>query len=101
MAKHIATHIGDAIEQATAVSSTAVQRDDPVLFQLADRPCDLKILPHEAAAAAAYGHDMTLLQAIRLYPEPVFFSMLLSLSLMMEGPGASLLGNLLVYPDFQ
>ena len=44
---------------------------------------------------------MTIGQAIRMYPRATFFSMCLSLTLIMEGYDTSLLSNFFGYPEFQ
>lgn len=59
--------------EATAPTvSSAVQLDDHVLIKMADNVDDLETVTRDAAAAAAYERKMTLLQAIRMYPKPVF-----------------------------
>lgn len=75
--------------------------DDAVLVKMADNIGNLAEISYDAAAATEYERKMTLLQAIKMYPKPAFFSMLMSLSLIMEGYDTSLLGNFFGFPAFQ
>jgi hypothetical protein len=48
---------------------------------------------HNARAAAAKEQNMTLLQGIRLYPKAIFWSILISTCIVMEGYDISLVNN--------
>jgi SP family general alpha glucoside:H+ symporter-like MFS transporter len=92
-------HREDGIEELQA--ETAIQLDDSVLIKMADSLENLGDVTHDAATATEFEHKLTFFQAIRMYPKPAFFSMAMSLSLIMEGYDTSLLGNFFGYPAFQ
>ena len=81
--------------------SAAVHLDDAVLVQMADKVTDLSQITADARAATEFERRMTFWQAIKMYPKPAFFSMVMSLSLIMEGYDTSLLGGFFGYPAFQ
>lgn len=54
----------------------------------------------DAKAATDKEHKMTLMQGIRLYPKAVFWSMIISTCIVMEGYDISLVGNLYGFPAF-
>lgn len=56
---------------------------------------------NDAKAATAIEHAMSVREALRLYPKAVFFSMLLSLALVMDGYDKSLLTAFFGLPEFQ
>ncbi|KAI5462753.1 putative maltose permease [Mariannaea sp. PMI_226] len=62
---------------------------------------NIAIITQDAHQAADFEKAMTIRQAIRMYPKAIFFSMILSLSLIMEGYDTSLLGSFFGYPSFQ
>ncbi|KAJ6784662.1 hypothetical protein PWT90_03225 [Aphanocladium album] len=101
MANDIARHPEDALEHTTATGSATVQLDDHMLCKMAGSVANLEKVTQEASTATAYERNMTLLQAIRVNPKPVLFSMLMSLSLIMEGYDTSFLWNIFGYPAFQ
>ncbi|KAI2614831.1 sugar transporter [Hypoxylon fragiforme] len=57
-------------------------------------------LASEAKHAADAEQEMTLLRAVKLYPKAIFWSALLSSTLIMEGYDLSLLGNLYASKEF-
>ncbi|KAF2119409.1 general substrate transporter [Lophiotrema nucula] len=57
--------------------------------------------PTSAAAANNAEHNLTLRQAIRLYPKAIMWSVLLSTALVMEGFDNILLANLFAYGPFK
>ncbi|KAF2152184.1 sugar transporter [Myriangium duriaei CBS 260.36] len=58
-------------------------------------------LSHDAETAIALEKSMGVMQAIRKYPKAVFFSMMLSLCVIMEGYDTALLGNFYGLPQFR
>ncbi len=55
----------------------------------------------EAQDGYAQEHDMTLLQALKLYPKAVFWSLVMSTAVIMEGYDTKLIGTLFAQPVFQ
>lgn len=82
--------------------------DEPVLPEKAnsnnnvhlEKPSSMDRLIADARAATEKEHKMTLLQGIRLYPKAVFWSMVISTCIVMEGYDISLVGNLYGFPAF-
>lgn len=58
-------------------------------------------LAHEAAAATELEHNTGLLQSLKLYRKACFWSVFLSMCIVMEGFDDLLLNNLYAYPPFQ
>ena len=79
----------------------AVQLGDSVLVKMADTVENFGDVTHDAVMATEFERQLTFFQAIRMYPKPAFFSMAMSLSLIMEWYDTSLLGNYFGYPAFQ
>jgi len=79
----------------------AVRLDNEVLVKMAQDIDNFTTLTHDAHRATEFERNMTLGQAIRLYSKATAFSMILSLSLVMEGYDTSLLGSFFGYPAFQ
>ncbi|EED16153.1 MFS alpha-glucoside transporter, putative [Talaromyces stipitatus ATCC 10500] len=65
-----------------------------------EKPSSMDRLIADAKAATDKEHKMTLLQGIRLYPKAVFWSILISSCIVMEGYDISLVGNLYGFPAF-
>lgn len=65
-----------------------------------DKPGSMDRLIADAKAATEKEHKMTLLQGIRLYPKAVFWSIVISTCIVMEGYDISLVGNLYGFPAF-
>lgn len=55
----------------------------------------------DAAAANQHEHDLTVRDALRKYPWAVFWSLVVSMSVIMEGYDTILIGSLYAYPSFQ
>lgn len=53
-----------------------------------------------ARAAAEKEHSMTLLQGIKLYPKAIFFSVLISTCIVMEGYDVCLINNFCMLPCY-
>jgi SP family general alpha glucoside:H+ symporter-like MFS transporter len=65
-----------------------------------EKPSSMDRLIADAKAATEKEHNMTLLQGIRLYPKAVFWSIVISSCIVMEGYDISLVGNLYGFPAF-
>lgn len=55
----------------------------------------------DAEDATAKEHDMTFMQAVKLYPKAVLWSMMMSTSLVMDGFDFKLVGSLFAQPAFR
>ena len=60
-----------------------------------------KATAHEAAAAIEAEHNLDLKALLKLYKKACFWSVFISLCIVMEGFGMILLNNLYAYPPFQ
>ncbi|ELQ44844.1 maltose permease MAL31 [Pyricularia oryzae Y34] len=60
-----------------------------------------KALVDSAAHDAAHQHDLTIRQAIKYYRWAIFWCLAVSMTVIMEGYDAILLGNFWAYPTFQ
>lgn len=78
-----------------------VRLKDEVLVKMADGIENFAEVSRDAAAATEFERKMTLWEAIKLYPKPAMFSLILSLSLVMEGYQTAALGNFFGFPAFQ
>lgn len=78
-----------------------VRLNDDVLKKMADSMKDIGNVTQNALQSTELERNMTIGQAIRMYRKSVFFSFVLSLSLVMEGYDTSLLGGFFGYPAFQ
>ncbi|ROT43778.1 alpha-glucosides permease MPH2/3 [Sodiomyces alkalinus F11] len=58
------------------------------------------IVENRVRAAMAAEHAMTPLEAIRAYPSAIFWSLVVSMCVIMEGYDAILIGNFFAYPAF-
>ncbi|KAB5578663.1 general substrate transporter [Coniochaeta sp. 2T2.1] len=55
----------------------------------------------DARNANSQEHELTLLQALRMYPRAVFWSLIMSTAVVMEGYDTKLIGTLFAQPAFQ
>ncbi|KXT11957.1 hypothetical protein AC579_1012 [Pseudocercospora musae] len=62
---------------------------------------DIERLPDAAADANSQEHDLTFWKALRLYPKGVFWSLIMSTVIIMEGYDTKLMGTLFAQPAFQ
>jgi MFS transporter, SP family, general alpha glucoside:H+ symporter len=83
------------------VSSTDEASHDEVVRRMSASVAELLPPPQDAKAATAVEHTMSVRDSFRLYNKAVFFSMLLSLALVMEGFDTSLLTAFFSLPEFQ
>ncbi|KNG85211.1 MFS alpha-glucoside transporter [Aspergillus nomiae NRRL 13137] len=78
-----------------AAMSEHIENDNPPSHDDLDLPNST-----EAQAAIAKEHDMTLWEALRLYPKAVGWSLLFSCAIIMEGYDVVLIGSFLAFPAF-
>ena len=90
-------------EAVTPVSSGtgAVRLNDDVMAKMAEGIDNFEAITSDAKQATEFERRMTIRQAIRMYPKATIFSVILSMSLVMEGYDTSLLGGFFGYPSFQ
>ena len=84
--------------------TTQMQRSessDDLFVGLNENVPVLKELAHDAKAAAFVEHNMTVRQALRLYPKAIFWSILLSFTIVMEGYDVSLISAFFAFPAFK
>ncbi|KAJ4286376.1 hypothetical protein N0V88_008043 [Collariella sp. IMI 366227] len=78
-------------------------KGDPPKVSLRNMPSTSQIddMVRAAEAATAREKEMGIWQAVKTYPTAIFFSMALSLCLVMEGYDTSLTGNFFALPQFR
>lgn len=62
---------------------------------------DWNALAEGGRAATAAEHDLNVINAIKLYPKAVFWSVIISMAVVMESYDGSLIGGFYGYPSFQ
>ena len=85
----------DAVEQ---------QQDGPLHFRAGTEfveSAEAKEVVRGAKSATEKEHNMTLMQGVRLYPKAVFWSVLISTCIAMEGYDVCLINNFYGFPAFQ
>ncbi|OBT51580.1 hypothetical protein VE04_07717 [Pseudogymnoascus sp. 24MN13] len=88
--------------QDNNVSEKAVVTlDEGQLRRMSISKADYSHIANDAAKAAKAETTMTLRQGLKIYPYAVFWSILLSTCIVMEGFDKTLLNNLYAYPPFQ
>jgi SP family general alpha glucoside:H+ symporter-like MFS transporter len=96
MEKPMASHGSNADTGAEVVKS-----DEAVLSKMAQNLENFGGITQDAIQATEFERNMSMRQALRMYPKAITFSFILSLSLIMEGYDTSLLGSFFGYPEFQ
>jgi MFS transporter, SP family, general alpha glucoside:H+ symporter len=97
---HIEHEHGHAIA-AAALNADTIGIDDEVFLKMADAIPNFVEVNENAHAATHFEHQMTLGEALKLYPKAMAFSVVLSLAIIMEGYDTALLGSFYGYPVFQ
>jgi SP family general alpha glucoside:H+ symporter-like MFS transporter len=82
--------------KSTPLSGGAPPKDEAVV----PTPRDHGVVAVEAKHASDKEHQMSLFQAIKLYPKAIGWSVLVSSTIIMEGYDLALLGNLYASPVF-
>lgn len=75
--------------------------DSKAAAAIASKVEDYDALVHDAAEATQKQEKMSVGKAIRTYPQAIFFSVILSLAVIMEGYDTLLIGNFFAQPAFQ
>ena len=91
----------EMLEDISLSTTQTVRVDDEVFTKMAKNLDDFREVNHKASRGTQYEHSLTFWQAVRMYPKATAFSMIFSLSLIMEGYDTSLLGSFFGYPTFQ
>lgn len=55
----------------------------------------------QPGTAIDVAHELTLLQSLKVYPKAIFWSLMVSMCVVMEGYDTILIGNFFAYPTFK
>ncbi|CZS95551.1 related to maltose permease (MalP) [Rhynchosporium agropyri] len=93
----------DEKELVTSVSPTvaAVPKVEPSTVKGDDDLTDWIATGADARLAIEHEHQMTIFDALRKYPKSCFWSMAISLTIIMDGYDGALLGSLAAFPSFK
>lgn len=93
----------DNIEDASSTipPTESVKIEDTVLESMLDSVDNIATVTRDAKQATEFEKSLTIGKAIRMYPKATCYSLILSLSLIMEGYDTALLGGFFGYPTFQ
>lgn len=102
----MASAIHNEDENGMAIAASHLHGDtvgisDEVLLKMSKNIDNFGEVTENAQAATDFEHQMTVRQALRLYPKAIAFSVVLSLAIIMEGYDTALLGSFYGYPVFQ
>lgn len=102
----MASAIHNEDENGMAIAASHLHGDtvgisDEVLLKMSKNIDNFGEVTENAQAATDFERQMTVGQALRLYPKAVAFSVVLSLAIIMEGYDTALLGSFYGYPVFQ
>lgn len=75
--------------------------NDDLFYGLSHAMPDLRRLSVDARAAAKAEHTMTFLRGCRLYPKAIMWSVLLSMTIVMEGYDGALINSFYAFPVFR
>jgi SP family general alpha glucoside:H+ symporter-like MFS transporter len=95
----------DHMEHKPTKPSTAPMPDvvgisDELMAQMSEKIPNFPETMERAIRSAKFEHSLTTWDAIRLYPKAITFSLILSLTIIMEGYDTYLLGSFYAYPTF-
>lgn len=85
---------------SAAVDNNALHPEDTVIRRVSVAVPNFADLSAEAKNATAQEHEMGFVQALKLYPKSVGWSMLLSLAIVMEGYDIVILSSFYALPQF-
>lgn len=91
----------DDIRSTTNDDTNAIHLEDDVLEKMVNHVENIAVVTQDARVSTQFEKNMTIGQAIKMYPKAAFFALTLSMSLVMEGYDTSLLGSFFGYPTFQ
>lgn len=94
-----AVHVEET-KMAPAQEPDTLGIDDKMLLRMSECIPDFAATMASARRASNFEHGLTNREAFKLYPKAILFSLILSLSLIMEGYDTSLLGSFYAYPVF-
>jgi MFS transporter, SP family, general alpha glucoside:H+ symporter len=89
------------VSSAARVNERRCSTSEEVYWKLTAAVPDLAQLASDAKAATHAEHNMTIREALRLYPKAVGWSVLLSLAIIMEGYDTILLNQFFALPEFK
>jgi MFS transporter, SP family, general alpha glucoside:H+ symporter len=75
--------------------------DDDMIRKLSVAVPDIATLNHDAKEATDREHNMTIRDAVKLYPKAIMFSVAFSTAVVMEGYDLSLVGSFFGFPAFK
>jgi SP family general alpha glucoside:H+ symporter-like MFS transporter len=87
-------------QPAASSLSQAVGISDDMLRQMAEQIPDFPDVMERASRASQFEHALTTRDALHLYYKAIAFSIILSLTIIMEGYDTALLGSFYAYPTF-
>lgn len=93
MAEEKTATIASPTDQPAAIDHAHAQADAETLGWVG--------LTVEARAATEHEHELNLIRALKLYPKACFWSMVVSLVVIMDGYDTALIGSLFGFPAFQ
>ncbi len=82
----------------SSLENVSTQHHDDALF--IDRKGSWEASLHDAEAASAHEHSLTVRAALKAYPWAVAWSLIVSMSIIMEGYDTILIGSLYAYPSY-
>ncbi|QKX64731.1 uncharacterized protein TRUGW13939_11907 [Talaromyces rugulosus] len=94
-------HAEQELAASYSLDGSTIGFDDGHLVRMSEIIPDFSDMIKRARRAALFEHQITNLNALKLYSRAVFFSFVLSLAIVMEGYDTSLLASLYAYPEFQ
>lgn len=83
------------------VPDGVLRHDDKAIHRLSVANPDVATMTNDARDATEREHNLTIRDALRLYPKAVMFSIAFSTAVIMEGYDLSLVGSLMGYPSFK
>ena len=86
-----------AIDSTTEAAVHLTQSNDDLFAGL---PASTHRLASDAKAAARTEHQMTFMEGLRLYPKAIGWSVVLSLTIVMEGYDTALINSFYAFPEF-
>jgi hypothetical protein len=89
------------LQSATSPREPTSSHNDDLYFGLNSSIPDRRRLSVKAKAASQAEHEMNFMQGVRLCPKAIAWSFLLSMTIVMEGYGGSLLNSFYAFPFFQ
>ena len=86
--------------RATGVKLAPTKSDDELYYRIAANVPDIKHLAAESQNASQREHRMSFMQGLRMYPKAIGWSVLLSMTIVMEGYDTALINTFYAFPAF-